>query len=92
VGDFSALPEKGHGILGFRPRCRLSALISPLRLGLSDARTLPFKHHLALELGHHSKHVEYQTPGGSTGVYWVSAKVKDAERHALRFKLVHQLR
>jgi hypothetical protein len=39
--------------------CWLSTLVFPLRLCFGDALPLPFKHHLALELGHRGKHVEH---------------------------------
>jgi hypothetical protein len=92
VRDLFALSEEANGIFSLRPSGGPPTLVLSFRLRFGYALTLPFKHHLALELGHRSKHIEHQTPGGSTGVYWVSAKVKDAERHALRFKLLHQFR
>jgi hypothetical protein len=92
VRDFGPLPKKANGILSLRPSSRFSAFVLSFRLHPSDAFTLSFEHHLALELCHRGKHIEHEASGRSTSIHGTSAKVEDAERHAVCLELIHQFR
>src|ERR1700730_13524222 len=60
VRDFLTLSKESDGIFSLGASGRFPAFVFSERLRLSNTLTLPFKHHLALELGHRGKHIEHE--------------------------------